>query len=415
MRIRKYSIPTNSGDITFLHLPIPGVTTLVRAVVEAGSFDEKSEEHGLAHFLEHMAFKGTVRYNYEQLIQRMTRIGSPNAYTCNQRTVYFLDSIPSLVDKAVDILSDVLFNSTYPEEEFAKEKKVIIQEWQTGEDDPMSYYFNHANPHLSEEHATIGDKDSILSHDLVKLRKFKADNYFVENIAFAIIGETTTPIEKLIQIIQTNYSQLKPLKVSERKPSFKSPNATPIVLRHASEQSILGLWWPWYSQTELFNKKLVPNLVTNAIGGGMHSLLFNELREKRGLCYSCGLYNPGGVTPMLLGYSLLEKDSIDLARQTILETLNKVRDNGIDPEILETTKADFLISNAYLLDSKNGLAKVFIDRWFERSLFTDATVIKTMEDYQESANLFTQQAIKDTVDHLLQSGFHNIVMVKREV
>jgi predicted Zn-dependent peptidase len=417
MKIRQYSIPTSNGSMTLLHLPIPGATTLVRVIVEAGSLEERKDEHGLAHFLEHMAFKGTSRYNYEQLIQRMTRIGSPNAYTTDERTVYTLDSIPEFVDQAVDILSDVLFNSTYPEVEFEKEKQVIVQEWQTSEDNPMAYYFNHAGPIICNEHATIGDQQSILSHDLIKLREFKADNYFAKNIAFAIVGETTTSIEKLIGIIQTNYSQLKPFKALQRKPSLKSPKTDRQVLslKHASKQAMLGIWWPWYTAAECFKKKNVSTLVISALGGGMHSLLFNELREKRGLCYACGMYNTSNdATASMLGYAMLDEKNLELAEKTIIETLTKVRNEGVDPELLETTRADFLINNAYALDSKASLSRSFIDRWFERSSYTDATVIRTMDDAKETTSLFTQQALKDHVDFLLQSGYHNIVMTKKE-
>lgn len=417
MKIQQYSIPTSNGNMKLLHLPIPGVTTLVRVIVEVGSLEERADEHGLAHFLEHMAFKGTTRYNYEQLIQRMTRIGSPNAYTSEERTVYTLNSIPEFVDQAVDVLSDVLFNSIYPEVEFEKEKQVIVQEWQTGEDNPMAYYFNHAGPIICNEHATIGDQESILSHNLEKLRKFKADNYFAENIAFAIVGETTTPIEKLIGIIQTNYSQLKPFKALQRKPSLKSPkiDRQVVSLKHASKQAVLGMWWPWYTAAERFNKKNVSSLVISALGGGMHSLLFNELREKRGLCYSCGLYDTSNdATASMLGYAMLDEKNLGLAERTIVETLTKARDEGVDPELLETTRADFLISNAYALDSKSSLSRSFVDRWFERSTYTDATVVRTMEDAKETANLFTQQTVKDHIDYLLQSGYHSIVMTKEE-
>ena len=417
MKIQQYAIPTNSGNLILLHLPIPGATTLVRVIVEAGSLEERDDEHGLAHFLEHMAFKGTSHYNYEQLIQKMTRIGSPNAYTSEERTVYTLNSIPEFVDQAVDVLSDVLFNSTYPEVEFEKEKQVIVQEWQTGEDNPMSYYFNHAGPKICDEHATIGDCDSILSHNLEKLRKFKADNYFAGNIAFAIVGETTSSIEKLIGIIQANYSQLKPLKALQRKSSFKSPKIDRQItsLKHASKQAMLGMWWPWYNATERFNKKNVSSLVVSALGGGMHSLLFNELREKRGLCYACGLYDvSNAATATMLGYAMLDEKNLELAEMTILETLIKVRNEGVDPELLETTRADFLISNAYALDSKSSLSRSFVDRWFERSTYTDANVIRTMDDAKETVGLFTQQVIKDHVDFLLQSGYHNIVMTKKD-
>jgi predicted Zn-dependent peptidase len=417
--VKQYPLPTDHGDLTLLHLDVPGPTALVRAVVGVGADDERRSQRGAAHFLEHMAFKGTEYADTSTLIQRLSRIGNPNAYTSRTRTVYTLDTTPDRIVDAAAALSAILFRSTLPVEEMEKERSVILQEWQSGEDDGVHHYFNHAAEKVRGEHPIIGDEGSIRAHTVDTLRSFAAENYAYDRIAFAIVGPCTArQREKVIRSVRAYAPRAGLPRVRGRRPAQSCGwfgGVGPAHLSHSSEQAVLGMWWPWFTDARVHELDHAPDVFTGALGGGMHSVLSRRLREQLGLCYACGVCD--GVSsryPTLVAYAMLDAKNVTKAERAILAAIQDIATNGLPTDVLETARAAFVTSNAYMLDSKQALAHRYIDSWFDTPAEIDRTRVDTLRSCQGYAAALTQERAREFARGMLAARHRTVIQRKRK-
>ena len=419
VEIQQYSINTVAGPIPLLLLPIPGrATTSVRIIIDSGSVDERESEYGIAHFLEHMAFKGSEKYTCEQINRELASVGDPNAYTSGDRTVYYIDTIPQFIKKAAEFLAEMVFHSTLPVEELEKERGVILQEWQASEDSAGGFYFGTAAPTVfgPKGHQTLGTDKHIKAHTREAIQAFKQRTYALDRITFAVVGNIPdSSIQKTVDELTDVFSkegvgfstelETIPTRV------FIQPGAD-TEIKHISTQAWLGLWWPWFDLAETHSKDYSTLIFDNILGDGLHSLLTTELREKQGLCYSSGCFAHGFQNnPAFITYCLLKKDKIVAAKAAMLDVLSKIRDTGIDPELMAISKANFLIKGTQSFDGRSKYSTV-VDCWRERFPVM-GNRIRTMEDVELCVSKFTQETAKDLADYMLKTPYHTITMTEK--
>ena len=253
--------------------------------VGAGSRDERPDEHGISHLLEHMAFKGTTRRTARQIAEEIEAVGGDlNAATSAETTAYYARVMKQDVPLALDVLSDILTDPTFDPVELKREQHVIVQEIGAAEDTPDDIVFDYlqakAFPKQPLGRSILGTRDTVRSFDRSRLHAYLSRHYKAPDIVIAAAGAVDHAA-----IVQ---------EVGQRFAGFAGP-AAPVpepgrfgggvhVESRELEQVHLTMALQGVPQRDpsLFSLQVF----SSVLGGGMSSRLFQEVRENRGLCYS---------------------------------------------------------------------------------------------------------------------------------
>jgi len=253
--------------------------------VGSGSRDEKPDEHGISHLLEHMAFKGTKRRNAREIAEAIEAVGGDlNAGTSVETTAYYARVLKADVHLALDVLSDILANPSFAPGELKREQNVIVQEIGAVEDAPDDLVFERLNetafPDQPVGRSILGTPTTVRSFDPDKLRHYLGRNYRAPDMIVAAAGAVDHK-DVLAQVEEKFASFTGPAAPVPQPARFGG--GTRIESRELEQVHLalamqgLPLGHPGLYSLQVF---------TAVLGGGMSSRLFQEVREKRGLCYS---------------------------------------------------------------------------------------------------------------------------------
>ena len=253
--------------------------------VEVGARHETKPLQGISHLLEHMAFKGTRRRTAKQIAEEIEAVGGYlNAYTGREQTAYYARVLKDDVPLAVDIIADILLNSVFDKDELAREKGVVIQEIGQAEDTPDDIIFDHlqavAYPDQPLGRAILGTIDSVNSFTRKSLTSYMGKWYGARAMTFIASGAVDH--DRLVALVAEKFAALNgagegsPVPARYRGGDFRKSDDL--------EQAHLtiAIPGPRVNDPEIF----AAQVFTAVLGGGMSSRLFQEVREKRGLCYS---------------------------------------------------------------------------------------------------------------------------------
>jgi len=253
--------------------------------VASGSRDEHHDEHGISHFLEHMAFKGTRRRTARMIAEEIEAVGGDlNAATGAESTAYYARVLKSDVALALDVLADILSDPSFDHEELLREQNVIIQEIGAVADTPDDLIFEHlqfvAFPNQSLGRSILGTAKTVRSFDGGKLRSYLARNYRAPDIVVAAAGAVEH--RAVVAEVEKHFGSFNgPAGPLPEPASFGGGTH---VEKRELEQVHIALALPGVSIVDPALYSL--QVFTNILGGGMSSRLFQEARERRGLCYS---------------------------------------------------------------------------------------------------------------------------------
>ena len=281
------------AEVTFLSNGMRVVTDSVPTTesvslgvwVNVGAKNETPDFHGASHFLEHMAFKGTHTRSAQQIADEIEFVGGYlNAYTSRDNTAYYVKLLKNDVEKGVDIISDILLNSTFIPEEFERERIVILQELYQSIDTPDDIIFDHfqeaAFGDTSFGRSILGTEESLESFTPEMIQGYMKSHYASDKMVFSFAGN-----------IDHSHSLDLVNRFLDNVPNPKSESyAAPIFLGQEKttlkdlEQAhmILGFEGCSYGHKDYYSSSILASI----LGGGMSSRLFQEVREKRGLVYS---------------------------------------------------------------------------------------------------------------------------------
>jgi len=394
-------IKKNINGWTVLFQPKPAAQTInIRAVVNAGSaHEQQSSQFGVAHFLEHMFFKGTHQRNYSEINRKFAQLGDVNAYTSLERTVFYMTSMPDKVEEAADIFFELFFDARMPEEEFEKERGVILEEFQSSEDNPISWGVKKINWDTWGDslHPTIGTRESIESMQINDLVSFKKRYYHPERTLFVITGDLDEAQlwECLQRHIRPAENQPDSTRLIHPKTLFQTDHYR--LENPNSKQSLLFMIFPTVNEMKSREMKFLPELVVNLIGGGMHSVLFESIREQLGLCYAVGMQY---MTPCSEGYhsvySLLDSNNVKTAYQAVLEEFEKLK-SSISEELFETAKSNLLFGKSRSAETASGVGAQ-ADGYFDN----DKSIIP-FEEYQAGIQGQTIETVQQFISDYLHS------------
>ncbi len=301
-------------------------------MLDIGSRDEKPHQQGLAHFWEHMAFKGTEKRSAYHILNRLENVGGElNAYTTKEKVCFHASVLAPYTERAVDLLSDITFHSVFPEKQVEREKNVILEEMAMYQDTPEDAIQDDFDEILFDRHQLgkniLGSTESVQSFKREHLQAFIKENLDTHRIIIASTGNME--FGKLKKMVQKYVDEI-PEAFSQR--SRQSPDS--YLAKHKTvhkpiSQSHVALGRPSYA---LHHHNRVPFfMLVNLMGGPAMNSRFNvSLREKNGLVYAIDAnYTPYVDTGFMGIYFGTEKNKVEKSLRLIRKELDAVRDKKL--------------------------------------------------------------------------------------
>jgi predicted Zn-dependent peptidase len=251
-----------------------------------GGRDEKPDEHGISHLLEHMAFKGTTTRSAREIVEAVEAVGGDlNAGTSTETTAYYARVMKADVPLALDVLSDILANPSFVPEELEREKNVIVQEIGAAQDTPDDVVFEHLNelcyPDQPMGRSLLGTAKTLKAFDRDKLNGYLSTHYRGPDMVVAAAGAVDH--KRVVEDVAQRFASFNGSAAPKPLPAAFGKGGSRVVHRDLEQAHLtLALEGVPQSDPSLFSLQVF----TNILGGGMSSRLFQEVRENRGLCYS---------------------------------------------------------------------------------------------------------------------------------
>ncbi|HHV64417.1 MAG TPA: insulinase family protein [Peptococcaceae bacterium] len=362
--------------------------------VGAGSRNETEGYEGISHFIEHMFFKGTKNRTAKQLAETLEAVGGQlNAFTTKEFTCYFARVLDEDISLAIDVLSDMFFNSTFETKEIEKEKNVVIEEIKMYQDTPDELIHDLFSQYVWNDHPLgkpiLGVEESINSLTREKILAYLETRYTPDQVVIAVAGKLNH--EDIINAL-AGFGDFK----RERKiPATGKPQAR--VFRSSmskdTEQMHLIVGVPGLGQDD--EDMYALHIINSILGGGLSSRLFQEIREQRGLAYSVYSYHSTYAdTGLFAVYAGTNPAKTEEVIKCILHEMNKIKSQGITEEELTKTKAqikgNLLLGLESVSSRMNRLGKTELT--FGR--------VKTAEEAVQELEKVTLQDIKRVMERL---------------
>lgn len=314
-------ITTLANGLRIATRRMPGLhSASVGVWVGAGGRDERTEQNGIAHFLEHMAFKGTATRSALQIAEAIEDVGGYiNAYTSRDVTAYYARVLAADVPLALEVLGDILMNPTFDEREIEVERGVILQEIGQALDTPDDVIFDWlqeaAYPDQPMGRTILGPAERVSAFSRDDLARFVAEHYGPGQMIVAAAGAVDH--DALVAQAGRLFGHLSPVIGAARQPALWRGAEARKLKRLEQAHFALALQGPSYGDADFYPAQIW----TAALGGGMSSRLFQKIREERGLCYTIfaqsGFHDDTGMVTIYAGTS--GEQVADLARLTVDE------------------------------------------------------------------------------------------------
>lgn len=272
-------------DIQYMHTASIGIW------VANGTRHESEENNGIAHFIEHLLFKGTRRRTARQISLEIDSMGGIlNAFTSHEYVCYYAKVLSKFMPRAMDLLSDIFLHSTFPAEELERERNVILQEIKMRDDSPDEYIHDRYHQNFWEGHtlgySILGSEETVAGLSRDDIINYKQSRYRPEDIIISAAGKVDHA--ELVSLVEAAFSPVASEWIP--KPQLKVlHNGIQLNLCERDlEQTLICLGTRALSQSHADRFSLF--LLNTILGGGMSSRLFQEIREKKGLAYSVYSY-----------------------------------------------------------------------------------------------------------------------------
>lgn len=323
----------------------------IKFAVKTGSRSENIKTNGISHFLEHMAFKGTKERTALKLANDFEDIGASfNAYTSHEVTCYYSKTLKEYTEKSFEILADLFQNSTFTEEELEKERNVILQELAMTNDSPDDviddYFQATAFPNQAYGRTILGSEENIKNFTRQNLLDYIDKYYTNENIYIFSVGNLEH--SKLIELVNKYITKTKNNQKIEMEKAVY--NGGYFLKQKDLEQAlcILGFEGLSYNHKDYYKMYILNNI----LGGSMSSRLFQEIREKRGLCYN--IYSTNSSTLETGTFEIgtaINPENTNQTIDAIMQELNKFVQDGIST--IELNRAKVKIKSTLLMQLEN--------------------------------------------------------------
>ena len=335
-----------TNGLRIIHCPSPTDVVYCGYAINAGTRDEQDNEQGMAHFVEHLLFKGTSHRKAWHILNRMENVGGDlNAFTNKEETIVYSTFLKEHFMRAAELLTDIVFHSTFPENQIEKEVEVIIDEIQSYEDSPAELIFDDFEELIFPNHPLgrniLGKPELLRSFETEDALRFTRSRYRTGNMVFFIMGNIE--FRKVVKTIEKLTNDI-PAFQEESINRLTPPDYVPrdITINRDTHQSHVMIGTRAYDAHDKRRTGLY--LLNNILGGpGMNSRLNIALREKNALVYNVESnltsYTDTGVFSIYFGCDPEDKERcIELARKE----LKKLRENLMKDSQLSAAKKQII-------------------------------------------------------------------------
>lgn len=342
-----YETHTLSNGLRIIHTDSPTNVVYCGYAVDAGTRDEQIDEQGMAHFVEHLIFKGTQKRKAWHILNRMENVGGDlNAYTNKEETVVYCAFLKEDFQRAAELLTDIVYFSTFPQNEIDKEVEVIIDEIQSYEDSPAELIFDEFEELIYPQHPLgrniLGKPEQLRGFKSENALRFTHRYYRPENMVFFIQGHIDFK-----RIVRTMEKLTSGINLPNNDTNYVRTSPNPYVPTHLTvhkdtHQAHIMIGGRGYNAYD--EKRTGLYLLNNILGGpGMNSKLNVSLREKRGLVYNVESnltsYTDTGTFCIYFGCDL---EDADYCVSLVHKELKKLRDNALTISQLAAAKKQII-------------------------------------------------------------------------
>ncbi len=332
---------TLPNGIRLVHQFADSPVAHVGLFIRTGSRDETDAEHGLAHFIEHVIFKGTAKRNVYRILNRLENVGADlDAFTTKEETCINATFLHEYYDRTLELFSDIFFHSIFPETELEKEKMVVSDEIHSYFDSPAEQIFDDYEDLLFAGHPLgrniLGTKKSLKRFDREMILDFINRNYSLENVVVASVGKI--PFQRLVRRVEKYFSQDFQARTPLPRVPFSNYQPFQEVRKKKVNQVhcvLGGLAYPFFDE-----RRLAMAVLNNLFGGPvMNSRLSLALRERHGLTYNnesnYTAYSDAGIFSIYFG---TDSEHYEQALNIVKQELNLLRNKKLSPIQLNTVK-----------------------------------------------------------------------------
>lgn len=355
------------NGLRIIHKPTLSKVAYCGFAIDAGTRDEEENEQGMAHFVEHLIFKGTEKRKAWHILNRMENVGGDlNAYTNKEETVVYSAFLTEHLERAMELLGDIVFHSTFPQHEIEKETEVIIDEIQSYEDTPSELIFDDFEDLIFRNHPLgrniLGKPDLLRGFRSEDVLSFTRRYYQPGNMVFFVQGQYD--FKKVVRLATKYYSDVPAVDVVSRRvpPPLYVPEQ--LTIAKDTHQAHVMIGSRGYHAFD--DKRTALYLLNNILGGpGMNSRLNVALRERRGLVYTVESnltsYTDTGAFCIYFGTDL---EDMDTCLRLTYKELKRMRDNKMSPSQLAAAKKQFIgqigVASDNFENNALGMAKTYL-------------------------------------------------------
>lgn len=363
----QYNIHTLSNGLRIIHEPSSSKVAYCGFAIDAGTRDEAENEQGMAHFVEHLIFKGTRKRKAWHILNRMENVGGDlNAYTNKEETVIYSAFLTEHFGRALELLADIVFHSTFPQNEIEKETEVIIDEIQSYEDTPSELIFDDFEDMIFRNHPLgrniLGRPDLLKKFRSEDAMAFTSRFYQPSNMVFFVLGDFN--FQKIVRQVEKLLVDLPLVTVENQRtiPPLYVPEQ--LVVHKETHQAHVMIGSRGYNAYD--DKRTALYLLNNILGGpGMNSRLNVSLRERRGLVYTVESnltsYTDTGAFCIYFG---TDPEDVDTCLKLTYKELKRMRDVKMTSSQLMAAKKQLIGQIGVASDNNEnnalGMAKTFL-------------------------------------------------------
>ncbi len=328
-----YNLFTLPNGIRIVHKEVPN-TKIVHCgfVLDIGSRDEREDQLGIAHFWEHMAFKGTKKRKAFHILNRLDSVGGElNAYTTKEKICFYASALEKHMESAFELLQDITFDSIFPEKQIENERGVILEEMSLYHDSPEDAIQDEFDNVVFKDHPLgkniLGTPSSVKSFRRKDFQDFLKINMNTEKVVFSCIGNV--PLNKVKRLAEKYFGSIPHMKAERQRLTFNGYTPSSEIIHRNITQAHCAIGTTAFSLSD--QKRLPFFMLMNILGGpGMNSRLNLALREKYGFVYNIeASYHPFSDTGLFAIFYGTELSQVERSKKLIAKELKLLREKPL--------------------------------------------------------------------------------------
>lgn len=341
-----YNLLTLPNGIRVVHKEVSN-TKIVHCgfILDIGSRDEREEQLGIAHFWEHMAFKGTTKRKAFHILNKLDSVGGElNAYTTKEKICFYASVLDKHMESAFELLQDITFDSIFPEKQIEKERGVILEEMALYHDSPEDAIQDEFDKVIFKDHPLgeniLGTQSSVRSFRRQDFKDFLKANLNTERVVFSCVGNV--PFKKVQRLASKYFEAIPHYKAQKERILFEGYQPNNEISRRSMTQAQCAIGTTAYERNH--KNKLPFYMLMNILGGpGMNSRLNLALREKYGFVYNVDAsYHPFSDTGLFSIFFGTEPGQVERSRKLVLKELKRLREKPLGSLQLHMAKEQMI-------------------------------------------------------------------------